>query len=118
VYLDKDLFYNADNLYFDQYTAKQIPVSYWGKYADANAGEKATRMNYDIHIGAIAGLPGRILMFFAALITASLPVTGFYIWWGKKKKKSSRYKYREEELVPGNHINSNNIDQLHVAINC
>ncbi|HJU45245.1 MAG TPA: PepSY-associated TM helix domain-containing protein, partial [Chitinophagaceae bacterium] len=59
----KAVFYKADNLYFDRYTAQQLPVSYWGKYADATAGEKAVRMNYDIHVGAIAGLPGRILMF-------------------------------------------------------
>jgi uncharacterized iron-regulated membrane protein len=43
-------------------------------------------MNYDIHIGNILGLPGRIAMFFAALIGASLPITGFYIWWGRKRK--------------------------------
>ncbi|MEN2412166.1 PepSY-associated TM helix domain-containing protein [Flavobacterium mesophilum] len=40
-------------------------------------------MNYDIHVGSIFGLPGRIAMFFAVLIDASLPVTGFYIWWGR-----------------------------------
>jgi hypothetical protein len=27
-------------------------------------------------------------MFFASLIAASLPVTGFYIWWGGKNKKT------------------------------
>lgn len=87
-YPDKSTFYGADNLYFDQYSAMEIPVNYYGKYADANAAEKAIRMNYDIHVGAIAGLPGRILMFFISLIAASLPVTGFYIWWGKRKKKA------------------------------
>lgn len=86
-YPDKSTFYESDNLYFNQYSAEEIPVKFLGKYADANAGEKAIRMNYDIHVGAIAGLPGRILMFFVSLIAASLPVTGFYIWWGKKKKK-------------------------------
>jgi uncharacterized iron-regulated membrane protein len=88
-YPDLDTYYQSDNVYFDQYSAKEIPVKFMGKYADANGGEKAIRMNYDIHVGAIAGLPGRILMFFVSLIAASLPVTGFYIWWGKKKKKSA-----------------------------
>jgi uncharacterized iron-regulated membrane protein len=86
-YPDKGTFYKSDNIYFDQYSAEEIPVKFLGRYADANAGEKAIRMNYDIHVGAIAGLPGRILMFFVSLIAASLPVTGFYIWWGKRKKK-------------------------------
>ena len=44
------------------------------------------RMNYDIHTGAAWGLPGRIALFFTALIIAGLSVTGFYIWWGKRKK--------------------------------
>lgn len=86
-YPDKGTFYKSDNIYFDQYSTNEIPVRFLGRYADANAGEKAIRMNYDIHVGAIAGLPGRILMFFVSLIAASLPVTGFYIWWGKKKKR-------------------------------
>lgn len=86
-YPDKNTFYKADNLYFDQYSAAEIPVKWYGRYAQADAAEKAIRMNYDIHVGAIAGLPGRILMFFVSLIAASLPVTGFYIWWGKRRKK-------------------------------
>ena len=44
-------------------------------------------MNYDIHVGAIGGLAGKIIAFLASLICASLPVTGFYIWWNKKKKR-------------------------------
>jgi len=44
-------------------------------------------MNYDIHTGAIFGLPSRIALFFASLIAASLPITGFYFWWGKIRKR-------------------------------
>lgn len=87
VYPNATTFYQSDNLYFNQYTAEAIPVKENGKYAQATAGEKAVRMNYDIHVGAIAGLPGRIAMFLASLVVASLPVTGFIIWWGKRKKK-------------------------------
>ncbi len=52
--------------------------------------DKIARMNYDIHVGAVLGLAGKILAFSASLIAASLPVTGFYIWWGKKHKKVKR----------------------------
>ncbi|UYQ91333.1 PepSY domain-containing protein [Chitinophaga horti] len=86
-YPNRQWFHDADHRYFDQYTGKEIPASYLGKYADASLAEKVVRMNYDIHVGGIAGLPGRIAMFFAALISASLPVTGFMVWWGRKKKK-------------------------------
>ncbi len=40
----------------------------YGRYADAKAPDKLMRMNYDIHVGAIIGLPAKILMFFISLI--------------------------------------------------
>lgn len=86
-YPSPNQFYNADYLYFDQHTGREIPAPYLGKYQDATVAEKAVRMNYDIHVGSIAGFPGRLLMFFAALIAASLPITGFLVWWGRRKKK-------------------------------
>ena len=61
-----------------------------------NAGEKLLEMNYDIHVGAIGGMPGKILAFFASLLSASLPVTGFLIWYprwrrrGRRKQRGSR----------------------------
>ncbi|MFC1223951.1 PepSY domain-containing protein [Pedobacter sp. BG31] len=57
-------------------------------------------MNYDIHVGAILGLPGKVMAFFASLIAASLPITGFIIWWGKKKKNK-------------NHSATKNLPQYH-----
>jgi len=82
-------YYKADMRYFDQYTAKEFAGAYqWGRYTDAHTlADKIKRMNYDIHIGAIGGWPGRIAVFFAALIASSLPVTGFMIWRNKRKKQ-------------------------------
>lgn len=56
---------------------------------------KLTNMNYDIHVGQIAGLPGKIIAFLASLICASLPITGFIIWLGKRKKKPKAKKVRD-----------------------
>jgi uncharacterized iron-regulated membrane protein len=50
-------------------------------------GAKWRNSNYAIHVGKIYGLPTRLLATFIALFCASLPVTGFYIWWGRRKKK-------------------------------
>ena len=82
-------YYKVDYNYFDQHTLKRIKAvgPYSGKYKEASFANKLRRMNYDIHTGAILGLPGKILAFFASLICASLPVTGFVIWWGRNKKK-------------------------------
>ena len=86
---DTDTYWKADYLYYDQYTLKEIPVNHiYGKLADASLADRISRMNYDIHIGAIAGLTGKIMAFFASLIAASLPITGFIFWWGRKKKQN------------------------------
>lgn len=85
---DGSTYWKADYVFYDQYTFEELPAkSIYGRMAKASMGDKLIRMNYDIHTGAIIGIAGKILMFFASLIAASLPVTGFYIWWGRHKKK-------------------------------
>lgn len=81
-------FYQTYTRYFDRYTLKELPAkSIFAKpYDQATAADKVIRMNYDIHIGAIGGITGKILAFLISLVCASLPVTGFIIWWGKKRK--------------------------------
>lgn len=83
----EETFYHTDVLQFDQYTGKLLNKR---KYEEQNLGEKLIGMNYDIHVGAIFGLPGKIIAFIASLIAASLPVTGFMIWLNRKKKKKKK----------------------------
>ncbi|MCC9070684.1 PepSY domain-containing protein [Flavobacterium sp. F-65] len=93
VYKTSNTFYNMDRYSFDQQSLKDITIKtpFSGKYEEASVPDKIRRMNYDIHVGAVLGLTGKILAFFASLISASLPITGFLIWWGKQKfsKKST-----------------------------
>lgn len=84
----KGLFYDSDFRFFDQNTLEEIETkAIFGKYKDAKFADKLLRMNYDIHIGAIGGITGKIIAFFASLLIASLPVTGGLLWYGKKYKK-------------------------------
>lgn len=76
-------YYKHHHAYFDQYTGKFIDEE---NYADENMGVKVIGANYDIHVGAILGLPGKILAFTVSLICSILPVTGFLIWRGRNKK--------------------------------
>lgn len=55
-------------------------------HQEKNFGEKFVAANYDIHVGAILGIWGKILAFIVSLICASLPVTGFLVWKGRKFK--------------------------------
>src|SRR5690606_36647497 len=50
-------------------------------------GEKMRSLNFDLHVGSIGGMFTRILAFLISLICASLPVTGFIIWYNKHKKR-------------------------------
>ncbi|WP_231426547.1 PepSY domain-containing protein [Pedobacter sp. Leaf250] len=85
---DSDTYWKADYRYYDQHTLKEIEVKHvFGKLKNASVADKIMRMNYDIHVGAIAGLPGKIIAFLASLIAASMPVTGVLIWIGRNKKK-------------------------------
>ncbi|TWW00656.1 PepSY-associated TM helix domain-containing protein [Chitinophaga pinensis] len=98
VYWGKETYYDYDALQFDKTTGKLLLHE---TAKDKNAGEKLIGMNYDIHVGAIAGLPGKILAFFASLICASLPVTGFLVWWnkGRKEKKDNRHNKQHHKKV-------------------
>jgi uncharacterized iron-regulated membrane protein len=78
---------NNDSFVFDKYSAKllqQLPNS------QKSIGLQLNELNYDIHVGQALGLFGKILAFLASLICASLPVTGFIIWWGKRNKSKSK----------------------------
>ncbi|MBS7252817.1 PepSY-associated TM helix domain-containing protein [Flavobacterium branchiicola] len=77
------------DLYFDAKTLQLLPKS--EKYiGNERFSDWLMRSNYSLHIGAIGGLSTKIIYFTASLICASLPVTGFYIWWGRKKKQKSK----------------------------
>ncbi|MBS0029268.1 PepSY-associated TM helix domain-containing protein [Chitinophaga sp. 22321] len=79
--------YKAVRMQYDQHSAAMLTRR---SFADMSNGERINAMNYDIHVGAVLGIPGKILAFLASLIAASLPVTGFYIWWGRRNKKQAK----------------------------
>lgn len=85
------LYYNADYRFFDPATLQEIETpSVYGKYENASMADKIIRMNYDIHVGAIGGITGKIIAFLVSLLIASLPVTGALMYYGRnfKKKKN------------------------------
>lgn len=77
----------ASGYEFDKYNGKLLKTYAYDK---KSPGLKLNEMNYDIHVGQIGGLTTKIIAFLASLICASLPVTGFIIWLGKRKKSKSK----------------------------
>ncbi|KAA3439935.1 PepSY-associated TM helix domain-containing protein [Rufibacter hautae] len=95
-YQDHGSWYNRNEYYYDQYTLKLFRVQ-GDRYEEAGFADKLSLLNYDLHIGAVWGLPGKILAFCISLICASLPITGFLVWWNKKKKTKKKALSRNAE---------------------
>jgi len=72
-------------VYLDQHTLEELPQTQ-AKMKEEPVAVWLRRMNYGLHVGEVGGLPTKIIYFLASLICASLPVTGFLVWLGKKKK--------------------------------
>lgn len=91
---ERDTRYLRETRYFDQYTLKPLKAKGTGfdagRYANAGFGDRLKRMNYDLHVGSVLGLPTKIIAFLICLLGASLPLTGFYIWWGKRRKADKK----------------------------
>ena len=106
----KGLYYDMDYLFFDQNNLQEIETtSIYGKYKNARFADKVIRMNYDIHIGAIGGITGKIIAFLASLLCASLPVSGMLLWYGKRYKNTLGVEQRtsilrKEETMPSKRI--------------
>jgi len=85
----EDTQYHALSYKYDPRTLKLLegPVD----KSKLNFGEKVFQANFDIHVGSIGGIWTKIIASLTSLIGASLPITGFIIWfnrkWGKKKRK-------------------------------
>ena len=56
-------------------------------YKDLENSGKIRGWIYSVHVGSWGGMLTRILTFVAALIGASLPLTGYYLWIRKKIKR-------------------------------
>ncbi|WP_316820501.1 PepSY-associated TM helix domain-containing protein [Pedobacter gandavensis] len=90
IYICTDMFSGTwRDVYLDQHTLEVLPASN-KKLLDENFAALLRRVNYGVHVGAIGELPTKILFFMVSLICASLPVTGFYIWWGKQRKSRKK----------------------------
>lgn len=59
-------------------------------YKDADVSGKIRGWIFSVHVGSWGGLATRILSFLAALVGASLPLTGYYLWIRRWVRKSGR----------------------------
>ncbi|WP_153800409.1 PepSY-associated TM helix domain-containing protein [Foetidibacter luteolus] len=76
-----------NTLYYNAVTGKLVKAE---QYKNYTGYDRIARSNFDFHTGRIRalGIGSKIVYFLASLVAASLPVTGFLVWWGRRKKKS------------------------------
>jgi uncharacterized iron-regulated membrane protein len=75
-----------------QYHPQSGAMYFSMKHEEKTLGAKWRGSNYAIHVGSIYGLPTKILASLASLFCASLPVTGFLIWYNRKPGKKKLQK--------------------------
>ncbi|MDE6323818.1 MAG: PepSY domain-containing protein [Paramuribaculum sp.] len=67
----------SDKYSFNRRSGEIIPVA---TYAETLPADKLRGWIYSIHTGCLGGMLTRILWLLGALLGASLPLTGYYIW--------------------------------------
>ncbi len=67
----------SDRYEFNRRSGEVTPTT---RYADANEADKRRGWIYSIHTGSLGGIVTRLLWLLGALLGATLPLTGYYIW--------------------------------------
>jgi uncharacterized iron-regulated membrane protein len=101
--LPKDSKYEntTDQYFLDQYTGEVIhTISYERK----NSGQRVKTMFYNLHVGAIGGIPTKIIWMLACLAGVTFPVTGVIIWGNRVRKRTRKNvkKSRKNSLLLDN----------------
>lgn len=58
------------------------------RYEDTPRQQRLRGWFYSVHTGSWGGIWTKVLYFFAALIGATLPLTGYYLWWKRIAKRA------------------------------
>ena len=74
----------TDKYEFNRRSGEITPVT---KYADSLPADKLRGWIYAVHTGSWGGVLTRILWLLGALLGASLPLTGYYIWIKHLRRK-------------------------------
>lgn len=76
----------GDRFFFDAESGKIVGNK---PYSEQEKDTKVRSAVYTVHVGSWGGLLTRILTFLAALLGATLPLTGYYLWIRRLVNKSA-----------------------------
>lgn len=76
----------ADRYSFDPESGEITSITH---YKESPRTGKLRGWLYTLHVGSWGGMPTRILYFIAALVGATLPLTGYYLWIKRLLRRKS-----------------------------
>ena len=87
------------SLYYDGNTAELLgdEVPWTGTAADV-----FNQLQFPLHSGRIAGLPGRIIISIMGIAVAMLSITGLVIWWKKRKARVTSKRKKQAAALAAN----------------
>ena len=77
----------ADTYEYDSLSGDILSVE---RYKEKGKASKIRGWTYSVHTGSWGGWITKILSFMAALLGASLPLSGYYLWWKRISSKKRR----------------------------
>lgn len=77
----------TDRYEFDSHTGQ---ITGRTLYRDLDTSGTIRGWIYSMHVGSVGGLFTRILWFLVALLGATLPLTGYYLWIKRLRRKACR----------------------------
>lgn len=89
----------TDRATFDPHSGRLDKIV---RYEDTPRQQRLRGWFYSVHTGSWGGILTKILYFIAALIGATLPLTGYYLWWKRirqrqKPNKADRCSHRTDD---------------------
>lgn len=90
--------------WFDQYSIANRHTDSYKRYTRY---EYISHSIYDFHTGRIRalGIGSKIIYFLASVFAASLPITGFLVWYGRKNKKPQK----KGQVIPTKKLELENV---------
>jgi uncharacterized iron-regulated membrane protein len=76
---------------FDATTGAAVTIQAPGK---GSLGDQFLMLQFPLHSGQIAGLPGRIAICLTGVAVAVLSITGLIIWWRKRRSRRAHLRSR------------------------
>ncbi len=77
----------SHQIFVDRYSGAELALR---RYEQQSLGQRARSIFYPIHVGSIAGLPGRIIALVACVAGFTFPFTGVILWINRLRRKRAK----------------------------